>query len=89
MSSYIEDLYFGELTPQAGIYDKHKDIRNALEKADETEKYLLENLKGDLLEKFKTHIDATEDFYGLSAVYSYKKGFRDGARLTNDIFSND
>lgn len=65
----------------------HKDVSKAYEKMVATEESLMKNLKGDFLEQFRAYVDSSTDFYGLSHSYSYKNGFRDGARFSNDVYA--
>lgn len=89
MASFIDDFYYGELDPQEGMFKKNRDAYKAYQKLEENEKFFLENLQGEYLRKFRDYMQSFDDCCGLSNAFSYKKSFRDGARFTNDVFSDD
>ena len=86
---FIEDFYNGEHNPQKGIFNYNSEVCEAYEKMVKTEEALLSNLKGEFLEQFRAYVDSSTDFYGMSHIFSYKKGFRDGARFANDVYADD
>ena len=89
MAGFIEELYYGEINPQKGMFSKYIEASKAYEKLEEAENFFLENLQGELLKKFKEYIQTSDDCGSYSNAYYYKKGFRDGARFVNDVFSDD
>ena len=90
MASFLEELYFGNLDPQARGYRKDSHIIKVSDSINELEKKLTERLQGEDKGLFLDCCNAYGELMGDAGLDSFVVGFRLGAKMIFDTFcSND
>lgn len=89
MKNYIEELYYGNIDPQARGFTKNSSIKKAYDKITELEKQLNERLDINEQEMFKSFININSEITAESELDTFILGFRLGARFVYDTFLND
>lgn len=89
MKNFIEELYYGNIDPQARGFTKNSSIKKAYDKITELEKQLNEKLDNEEQEMFKSFININSEITAESGLDSFILGFRLGARFVYDTFLND
>ena len=89
MAGFIEELYFGNIDPQARGYRKGSRIVKVSSDINEIEEKLTECLQGEELSLFLDFCNAYSEMMGTSNLDSFITGFRLGARFMNDTFCSD
>ena len=86
MSSFIEEVFYGNIDPQEKSIRKNKHVRRELKLLSENEDYLLKELAGEPQKRFLEYVDAWGIVNGESTLDSFITGFRLGARFAYDTF---
>lgn len=90
MASFLEDLYFGNLDPQARGYRKDSHIIKVSDSINELEKKLTGRLQDEDKSLFLDFCNAYGELMGDAGLDSFIVGFRLGAKMIFDTFcSND
>lgn len=85
MSDFIKDLYYGEIRPVEGEFDKDGDTHKAFVRMERDKKYLLENTDGELKKKVASYLVNTQDFYTYNEADVYERGFRMCAQMVREV----
>ena len=85
MLGFIEEFYYGNIEPQESNKEFKAVLKKKLDSLTETEKELSENLPNEEQELLAKYIEKNLDFLTKSAVDSFVKGFRFGAKFVLDI----
>lgn len=85
MANFLEELYYGNVDPQARGYRKVKVSENI----NELEEKLTERLSGEDKALFLDFCNAYGELMGESGLDSFLVGFRLGAKMTFDTFCSD
>lgn len=86
MSGFLEDLYFGEIDPQARGTVSSEERKNCLCQLNAYEEYLTTHLSGEEKEQFLAYANAWSAVNGESCLESFITGFRLGAQFMADAF---
>ena len=86
MINFIEDLYYGNIDPQARSFEHNPRVQRDMQTLAESEDYLLNNLSGEEKRQFIRYVDAWASVNGESTLDSFITGFRLGAQFTFDTF---
>ena len=86
MDNIIEELYFGNLNPQASSPEKQEVIQRVGARVQAQEELLLVLLSGEEKERFARYVDIRDEQLGECTADSFVTGFRMGARFAVDTF---
>ena len=89
MASFLEELYFGNLDPQARGYRKDSHIIKVSDSINELEKKLTERLQDEDKSLFLDFCNAYSELMGDAGLDSFIVGFRLGAKMIFDTFCSD
>lgn len=89
MKNFIEELYYGNIDPQARGFTKNSRIKKAYDKIAELEKQLNERIGIEEQEVLKSFINTNSEITAESELDKFIVGFRLGARFVYDTFLND
>ncbi len=89
MSTFIEELYYGNIETQELNSELSADLRNKLSKLTEKEEQLTAKLTAEDKERFLDYANTYNEFLSLSNSDSFMSGFRLGAKFTYDTFVVD
>ena len=89
MSSFIEEVFYGNIDPQEKSIRKNKRVRRELKLLSENEDYFLKELAGEPQKRFLEYVDAWGIVNGESTLDSFITGFRLGARFAYDTFVSE
>ena len=89
MSKFIEELYYGNIDPQARSTAHNKKYQNQMEILVLNEKYLTENLTGENKKKFLEYVSAWNVVDGESSLDGFITGFRIGANFSYEAFADE
>ena len=89
MENFIEELYYGNIDPQARGFTKDSHIKKAYDKITELEKLLNESLDSEEKELFISFVNTNSEITAESELDKFIVGFRLGARFVYDTFVND
>lgn len=89
MKNFIEELYYGNIDPQARGFTKNSRIKKAYDKITELEKLLNEKLDSEEKELFISFVNTNSEITAESELDKFIVGFRLGARFVYDTFVND
>ena len=85
----LEDLYYGNIVPQARSYRHGSPQKQRQEAVSELENQLNEKLDVDCLRLFRSFVTTYAQCLGDAALDAFIVGFRLGARLTWETFDSD
>ena len=85
---FIDDFYYGNIDPQSSELNNSKLFRKKMEVLAETEKELLDNLKGKELDCFEKHSESWSYINSECNREAFKSGFKLGAKCIFDIFAD-
>lgn len=85
---FIDDFYYGNIEPQNSKLNQNKLFKKKMNVLSESEKELFESLKDDELSLFEHYAEAWSYVNSETARDSFKNGFKIGAKLIIDIFSD-
>lgn len=89
MENFIEELYYGNIDPQARGFTKDSRIKKTYDKITELEKLLNESLDSEEKELFISFVNTNIEITAESELDKFIVGFRLGARFVYDTFVND
>ena len=89
MSNFIEELYYGNLDPQARKFRKESGVIKLADNINELEETLAARLNDEEKKIFYDFCDANMEMMGTSCLDAFTVGFRLGARMTIDTFCSD
>ena len=89
MASFLEELYFGNLDPQARGYRKDSHIIKVSNSINELEEKLTERLQDEEKSLFLDFCNAYGELMGETGLDSFLVGFRLGAKMIFDTFCSD
>ena len=89
MANFLEELYFGNLDPQARGYRKDSYILKVSGNINELEEKLAERLQGEDKDMFLDFCNAYGELMGDAGLESFIVGFRLGAKMIFDTFCSD
>lgn len=88
MSNFIESLFFGNIEAQQQSISKNRELKNVWDKLVTFEEELSLKLTGSQKELLVKYIDCYAKAMLISEKDAFVNGFRIGAKLTLDTFSN-
>ena len=89
MKNFIEELFYGNIDPQARGYTKDSNIRKVSDKINVIEEQLTNTLNQEEKALFLDFVNAQSELSAESCLDSFIVGFRLGARFVYDTFVND
>ena len=89
MASILEELYFGNLDPQARGYRKDSHIIKVSDSINELEKKLTERVQGEEKGLLLDFCNAYGELMGDAGLDSFVVGFRLGAKMIFDTFCSN
>lgn len=89
MKNFIEELFYGNIDPQARGYKKDSNIRKTSDNATAIEEKLTKKLNDEEKELFLDFVNAHSEIMGEASLDSFIIGFRFGARFTYDTFVSE
>ena len=89
MENFIEEMYYGNIDPQARSFTNNSRIKKAYDKITELEKLLNESLDSEEKELFISFVNTNSEITAESELDKFIVGFRLGARFVYDTFVND
>ena len=89
MANFIEELYYGNIDPQARGYRPKSPVKKVSDSLNALEEQLTEQLAGENKELFLRFCNAYAEFMGECELDTFITGFRHGARFVMDTFLSD
>ena len=89
MTNFLEELYYGNIDPQARGYRKGSHNLKVSQSINELEEKLTERLNGEDKALFRDFCNAYGELMGESGLDSFIVGFRLGANMIFDTFCSD
>lgn len=89
MTNLLEELYYGNVDPQARGYRKGSHTLKVSKSINELEEKLTERLSGEDKALFLDFCNAYGELIGDTGLDSFLVGFRLGAKMIVDIFCSD
>ena len=89
MTNFIEELYYGNIDPQARGYRPKSPAKKASDSLSGLEEKLTEHLAGEDKELFLRFCNAYAELMGECELDTFMNGFRLGARFMMDTFLSD
>ena len=86
MLNFIEELYYGNIDPQARSTKQNKTVSKQMEILMTNETFLTETLTDECKKKFLDYVNAWGAINCESNLDSFITGFRLGANFTYDTF---
>lgn len=84
MASFIEELYYGNINPNAKQFHLSSQYAKAMKTFCENEKILIKELSGDNLNLFNALVNAHDEITATSDIENFKLGFRLGGQMICD-----
>ncbi len=84
MASFIEELYYGNINPNAKQFNLSSQYAKAMKIFCENEKILIKELSGDNLNLFNALINAHDEISATNDIENFKLGFRLGVQMICD-----
>lgn len=89
MKNFIEELFYGNIDPQARGYVKDSNIKKILDSATDIEEKLTKMLNDEEKGLFLDFVNAHSEIMGEASLDSFIIGFRLGARFMYDTFVSE
>ena len=89
MKNFIEELYYGNIDPQARGFKNGSYLKKQMTILSESEALLIDRLTGDEKKLFLAFVNASDIILGESELDSFIVGFKLGAKLIFDTFVNN
>lgn len=89
MANFIEELFYGNIDPQARGYRKNHHIIKVSNNINDIEEKLTERLQGEDKDLFLDFCNAYAELMGEAELDSFIVGFRLGAKMLFDVFCSD
>ena len=87
--NFIEELYYGNLDPQARSYRSGSRPKKTQASLSDLEEKLTERLEGENKHLFLAFVNTYGECMGDATLDSFLVGFRLGAKFTYDTFVSD
>lgn len=84
MASFIEELYYGNINPNAKQFNLSSLYAKAMKIFCDNEKILIKELTGDNLDLFNALVNAHDEITATSDIENFKLGFRLGVQMICD-----
>jgi len=88
LSKFINDFYYGNLSPQSSGIMKQSRFKQLMTSLVEKEELLTNELEGKHREIFLEYVDLWGEVNALSCADSFANGFRMGAGFAYDAFAS-
>lgn len=82
--SFIEELYYGNINPNAKRYNLSTEYAKAMKIFCDNEEILTKELSGKNLELFNALVNASSEITATSDFENFKNGFRLGVQMICD-----
>lgn len=89
MANFIEELFYGNIDPQARGYRKDHRVVKVSNSINEIEAKLTERLQGENKDLFLDFCNAYAELMGEAELDSFIVGFRLSAKMPFDVFCSD
>lgn len=89
MKNFIEELFYGNIDPQARGYRKNHHIIKVSNNINDIEEKLTERLQSEDKDLFLDFCNAYVELMGEAELDSFIVGFRLGAKMLFDVFCSD
>ncbi len=89
MRKILEDLYYGNIAPNAKTFSKNSPYAKAMDKLDKSDAYLQGVLDEEGKAMLKAFEDAQSEVSDIGIVEAFIDGFRLGAKLMLAALSED
>lgn len=89
MANFLEELYYGNVDPQARGYRKGSHNLKVSQSINDLEEKLTQRLNDEEKKMFLDFCNAYSELMGESGLDSFLVGFRLGAKMTFDTFCSD
>lgn len=89
MKNLIEELFYGNIDPQARVFKKDSYLQKQMTILADSEEVLNRTLTGEDKEAFLSFANASSIIMSESELDSFIVGFRLGARMIYDTFVDD
>lgn len=89
MANFIEELFYGNIDPQAREYRKGHRAIKVLKNITEIEEKLTERLQREDKDLFLDFCNGNSELMGEATLDSFIVGFRLGAKMIFDTFCSD
>ncbi len=89
MKNFIEELFYGNIDPQARGYTKDSNIRKISDKINDIEEQLTNELNKEEKALFLDFVNAHSELSAELNLDSFIVGFRLGAKFVYDTFVSD
>lgn len=84
MASFIEELYYGNINPNAKQFNLSSQHAKAMKTFCDNEATLIKELTGDNLDLFNALVNAHDEITATSDIENFKLGFRLGVQMICD-----
>ena len=88
MDSFIKELYFGNIDPQARRFEADSQYGKAMKVIGENEELLTNFLRDKELLLFVDLVNAWDELLGIISCETFADGFRTGAAFAFDAYVN-
>ena len=89
MKNFIEELYYGNLEPQARAIKSNTEVKRQMNVLDNAETKLMSLLNGKEKDLFCRYVSAWATVHQDATLDSFINGFRMGARFAYDAFESE
>lgn len=89
MENFIEELFYGNIDPQAREYRKDRRAIKVLKNITDIEEKLTERLRGEDKDLFLDFCNGNSELTGEATLDAFIVGFRLGAKMFFDTFCSD
>ena len=89
MKKFLENLYYGDVDPQARIIKHGSEPEKLLSSISQAEEELTKGLTEEQKKVFNSFSSSLHDFATISALDAFITGFRMGAGFAMDTFVSD
>ena len=89
MKNFIEELFYGNIDPQARGYTMDSNIKKVSDKINDIEEQLTNTLNKEEKALFLDFVNAHSELSAESSLDSFIVGFRLGAKFVYDTFINE
>lgn len=84
MADFIEELYYGNINPNAKQFNLSSQYAKAMKTFCENEKILIKELTDNNLDLFNDLVNAHDEITATTAIENFKLGFRLGVQMICD-----
>lgn len=84
MAGFIEELYYGNINPNAKQFNLSSQYAKAMKIFCDNEKTLIKELTGENLDLFNALVNAHDEITATSDIENFKLGFRLGVQMICD-----